>query len=101
MEYFSLVNVKDGSTSPLIYDRTSLGFHGITATFAKREEYGLSIHWSNVVPNVEGDFQEYLIQYSYMSLKQDALDWLRQNGMLPSTKISRIFEDTKNTNKKI
>ena len=56
MKCISLINLKDGSSNPLIYDITNPGFQGISTCFAKQEEYGLSIHWSNVVPNVEGNF---------------------------------------------
>ena len=56
MKCISLFNVKEGSSNPLIYDITNPGFQGISTCFAKQEEYGLSIHWSNVVPNVEGNF---------------------------------------------
>ena len=36
-----------------------------------------------------------LIQYSYITLKQDALIWLRENGRLPSADIDEYFEEIK------
>ena len=39
-----------------------------------------------------------LLQYSYISLKQDALHWLRENGRLPSADINEYFQEIKERN---
>ena len=67
---------------------------GLQGAFAKIEDYGLSFHFSNIVKDKEGKGNE-LIQYSYISLKQDALHWLKENGRLPSQDIDEYFEEIK------
>ena len=49
----SIVNVKDGFHQPLINQGT-LGEIGAQTLFAKEEEYGISVHWTNKVENVDG-----------------------------------------------
>ena len=72
MKCISLLNVKEGTSNPLIYDITNPGFQGISNCFAKQEDYGLSIHWTTSVLNTDGR-SENLIQYSYIALKKDAI----------------------------
>ena len=65
--------------------------------FAKTEEYGMSVHFVNRVTDKEGSGQD-LIQYSYISLKQDALHWLKEIGNLPSTTMEEYFKECKTLN---
>ena len=60
------MNVRDGTHKPLIKEEMNVAFNGVTSYFAKKENFGVSIHWSNVVSNIEGNSQECLIQYSYI-----------------------------------
>ena len=75
----------------------SVGEPGLQGAFAKVEEYGLSFHFTNEVVDIEGKGNE-MIQYSYISLKQDALHWLRENGRLPSADIGNYFEEIRQMN---
>ena len=75
----------------------SVGEPGLQGAFAKAEEYGLSFHFTNEVVDIEGTGNE-MIQYSYISLKQDALHWLRENGRLPSADIDNYFEEIRQMN---
>ena len=70
----------------------SIGFPGLQGAFAKVEDYGMSFHYANVVIDKEGTGND-MIQYSYISLKQDALYWLRENGRLPSADIDEYFQE--------
>ena len=88
------MNVRDGLHKPLINEEMNIGYQGLTSSFVKKEEYGLSVHWSNVVSNIEGNTQEYLIQYSYIQLKEDFFDWLEKFGMVPSTNFNQILKET-------
>ena len=74
-----------------------VGQPGLQGAFAKVEEFGLSFHFSNIVKDKEGQGND-LIQYSYISLKQDALHWLKENGRLPSANIDEYFEEVKQMN---
>ena len=76
----------------------SVGTPGMQSAFAKTEEYGMSVHFVNRVTDKEGSGNE-LIQYSYISLRQDALHWLKEIGSLPSTSIEGYFEERKALNK--
>ena len=71
----------------------SVGQPGIQSAFAKMEEYGMSVHFVNRVTDKEGSGKN-LIQYSYISLKQDALHWLKKIGRLPSTSMEEYFEES-------
>ena len=71
-------NVKSGSHQPLL-NQPVLGSYGSSNIFAKEEDYGISIHWTNNVADIDGTSDE-LIQYSYIALKQDAMEWLIKNG---------------------
>ena len=75
----------------------SVGQPGLQGAFAKTEEYGLSFHFTNEVTDKE-DTGNDLIQYSFISLKEDALHWLRENGRLPSVDIDDYFEEIKEMN---
>ena len=70
---------------------------GASNLFAKEEEYGISVHWTNKVENIDGE-SEKLIQYSYLSLKKDALEWLKKNGRLPTTSINQYFREINTLN---
>ena len=54
----------------------------------------MSFHFTNLVKDKEGTGNE-LIQYSYITLKQDALHWLKETGRLPSSDIDEYFEEIK------
>ena len=90
----SIFNVQDGSSKPLINQAMSVLKTGMQSAFAKTEEYGMSMHFVNKVIDKEGSGQK-LIQYSYISLKQDALHWLKEIGRLPSTSMDEYFEESK------
>ena len=62
------------------------------------EDYGMSVHFVNTPIDKDGSGQK-LIQYSYISLKHDALHWLRENGRLPSSSTEEYFEEIQNLNK--
>ena len=47
------INIKNGFHQPIIDQPTTIG-PGIWTLFAKEEEYGLSIHWTNKVENIDG-----------------------------------------------
>ena len=64
----SLLNVKNHMFQPLI--NQSLIDH--FPAFIKREDYGLSVHFSTRVQETDGTGKE-LLQYSYAELKDDAL----------------------------
>ena len=74
-----------------------MGKPGLQGAFAKTENYGLSFHFTNLVKDTEGTGIQ-LIQYSYISLKQDALVWLRENGILPSANIDEYFQEISELN---
>ena len=76
----------------------SVGWPGLQGAFAKTEDYGISVHFANNVIDKDGSGQE-LIQYSYISLKQDVLCWLKQNGRLPSTSTKEYFQEIQTLNK--
>ena len=76
----------------------SVGIAGVQGAFAKTEDYGLSVHFANRVIDKYGNGQN-LIQYSYISLKQDVLCWLKQNGRLPSTSTKEYFQEIQTLNK--
>ena len=87
-ECLSIINVKEGVHRPLINQTMNVRLWGLTSTFVKKEEYGLSVHWTNSIQNIEGISEETLIQYSYIALKNDVFVWLKENGMIPTTSIS-------------
>ena len=64
----AIMNVKTGEHKPLMMTR-SVAVCGMSCYFVKRENYGLSIHWTTHAPKVEGSCQEGLIEYSYMAFK--------------------------------
>ena len=64
------------------------------SAFAKTEEYGMSVHFVNNVIDKEGSGQE-IIQYSYISLRKDAIHWLKEIGRLPSTSLEEYFDESK------
>ena len=45
-----IMNVKTGEHKPLLNSRT-IAVNGMSCTFAKREEYGFSIHWTTHFSN--------------------------------------------------
>ena len=49
----SIVNVRDGFHQPLI-NQSVMNDTNLTGLFAKEEEYGISIHWTNQVDNSAG-----------------------------------------------
>ena len=57
----------------------------------------MSFLFTNVVKDKEGTGNK-LLQWSYISLKQDALHWLRENGRLPSADIEEYFQEIKERN---
>ena len=57
----------------------------------------MSVHFTNRIKDSEGTGNE-LIQYSYISLKEDAINWLRKNGRLPSTHIDDYFQEIEKMN---
>ena len=58
----------------------------------------MSVHFVNSVIDKDGSGQT-LIQYSYVSLKHDALHWLRENGRLPTSSTKEYFEEIQTLNK--
>ena len=57
----------------------------------------MSFHFTNEIKDKEGT-GNMLLQYSYISLKQDALHWLRENGRIPSADIEEYFQEIKERN---
>ena len=57
----------------------------------------MSFHFTNEVVDKEGTGNE-LIQYSFISMKEDALHWLEVNGRLPSVDIDDYFDEIKEMN---
>ena len=57
----------------------------------------MSFHFTNLVKDKEGT-GKMLLQYSYISLKKDALHWLREIGRIPSTDIDEYFQEIKERN---
>ena len=64
----------------------------------KKEDYGMSVHFTGIVYDSDGSGRD-LIQYSQFWLKEDVLNWLKQNHRLPSTTMSEHFEDIQELNK--
>ena len=52
----SIVNVKEGFIQPLIKQATITSV-GSSTFFAKTEEYGISVHWTNPVRNIDGKYE--------------------------------------------
>ena len=97
LKNLSLFNVRECTCEILMNQSMSVGQPGLQGAFAKTEEYGLSFHFTNEVTDKE-DTGNDLIQYSFISLKEDALHWLRENGRLPSVDIDDYFEEIKEMN---
>ena len=93
----TIVNVRDGFHQPVINENCS-NDPGISTLFAKEEEYGISLHWTNRVLDIDGNKGK-LTQYSYIALKNDAMDWLTKNGRLPTTRLDQYFREITALNK--
>ena len=65
--------------------------------FLKREDSGVSLHYAAGMKDKVGSGKD-LIHYSYISLKDDILRWLRDNGRLPSTTTAEYFEEISRLN---
>ena len=62
------------------------------------KEFGISLHWTNTVLDIDGN-QGDLTQYSYIALKNDAIEWLTKNGRLPTTRLDQFFKEINTLNK--
>ena len=93
----TLVNVRDGFHQPVI-NQHCVDDPGIPTIFAKEEEYGISLHWTNRVLDIDGN-PGYLTQYSYIALKNDAIEWLTKNGRLPTAHLDQYFREISALNK--
>ena len=49
-----------------------VGVAGLQPAFIKKEKLGLSLHYSNMVQDTDGDGSD-LLQYSYVEMKHDLL----------------------------
>ena len=65
--------------------------------FLKKEDSGVSLHYAAGMKDKVGSGKD-LIHYSYISLKDDILRWLRDNGRLPSTTTAEYFKEISRLN---
>lgn len=65
--------------------------------FFKKEESCITLHYAASMKDKVGSGKD-LIHYSHISLKDDILRWLRENGRLPSTTTAEYFEEISRLN---
>ena len=98
----SILNIRDGQIKFLINQKQKATFsgwiNGNQPVFSKIVGDKIQIHFVSNVLDIDG-FGRELIQYSYTTLNQDALDWLEKNGRLPSTTTREYFEEIQLLNK--
>jgi len=68
------------------------GTPGIRFAFALGDLSELQIHFAFKILDKDGTGKK-LIQYSYITLKKDAINWLTKNGRLPSFTSEEYFEE--------
>ena len=58
----------------------------------------MQLHFAAVVKDVDGNGRN-LIQHNYISLKKDVMQWLKENGRLPSFTTQEYFDEINSLNK--
>lgn len=67
------------------------GNAGICFTKKKR---GMYVHYASQMKDEEGHGRT-LIHYSYIELKNDAIEWLIEHGRLPATSMTQYTEEVR------
>ena len=71
-----------------------VGAPGLQGAFIKKEKSGLSVHFTNKVQDTDGSGSD-LLQYSYVSMKDDLVHFLKETGRLPTSTIQENLEEIK------
>ena len=58
----------------------------------------MQLHFAAIVKDVDGNGRN-LIQHNYISLKKDVMQWLKENGRLPSFTTQEYFDEIKSLKK--
>ena len=92
-KHLRFVNVKTREHMPLVTNvfGAKAGNAGICFTKKKR---GMYVHYASQMKDEEGHGRT-LIHYSYIELKNDAIEWLTEHGRLPATSMTQYTEEVR------
>ena len=91
-QHISILNINTLEHKPLISGSMPTGTPGIRFAFALGDLSELQIHFAFKILDKDGTGKK-LIQYSYITLNKDAINWLTENGRLPSFTTEEYFEE--------
>lgn len=74
-----------------------VGHAGLQCAFIKTEKFGLSVHFAGLVQDTDGSGRD-LQQHIYANLKEDLLQFLNENGTLPTVTMQEHSEEVKKLN---
>ena len=78
-----MININTLEISPIVEGRTYAGRKGLRFAFAVGDMTEIQLHFATTIQDREGSGKN-LTQYSYVSLWDDAINCLKENGRLPA-----------------
>ena len=90
--HISIINIATLEHKPLTIGETNAGRPGLKFAFAVGDMSEVQLHFVLTVQDKEGTGKK-LIQYSYISLEEDAILFLKEKGRFPAFLKSEIREE--------